>query len=144
MHYPQLFLRLALAFSFSSAVADRFGFWGDFGSPMVVWGNWSNFLTYSNSVNSFVSNEIGNILAIGATLFEIIFSVCLIIGFKTKQIAFFSGVLLTCFALSMSISFGIKPSLDYSVWTAAAAAFLLSTHTTFQWSLDQFIHKKQT
>jgi hypothetical protein len=32
-------LRVALAFSFLSAVADRFGLWGQFGVDGVSWGD---------------------------------------------------------------------------------------------------------
>lgn len=41
--FPQLFLRLAISFTILSAVADRFGFWGDNSS----WGNWGNFVIYT-------------------------------------------------------------------------------------------------
>ncbi len=34
--FSSIFLRLALGFSFLSAVADRFGFWGSFGKPHVA------------------------------------------------------------------------------------------------------------
>jgi thiosulfate dehydrogenase (quinone) large subunit len=32
-----VFLRIALAISFLSAVADRFGLWGAYGQPNVAW-----------------------------------------------------------------------------------------------------------
>ena len=34
-----LLLRVALAFSFLSAVADRFGLWGQFGVAGMTWGD---------------------------------------------------------------------------------------------------------
>lgn len=123
----QLFLRVALAITFLSAVADRFGLWGAPGQPSVVWGSWENFRIYSNLVNSFVPEAIGNILAIVATGFEIIFSILLLIGYKTRIIAIGAGLLLLCFALAMTISFGIKATLDYSVWVDVAACFLLAS-----------------
>src|SRR5689334_17930898 len=39
-------LRVALAFSFLSAVADRFGLWGQFGSG-VAWGDFERFTAYT-------------------------------------------------------------------------------------------------
>jgi uncharacterized membrane protein YphA (DoxX/SURF4 family) len=137
----QLFLRLAISASFLSAVADRFGLWGAPGSPSIAWGNWENFLAYSNSVNSFVSPGFGYVLAVIATVLEILLPVLLLIGYKIKVAAAASGVLLTGFAIAMTISFGIKAPLDYSVFTAAAACFLLSTITSYSYSVDELSKK---
>jgi len=62
-----------------------------------------------------------------ATVAEIIFPLFLLFGFKTELFAKLSGFLLLIFALSMTFSTGIKGAFDYSVFTAAAAAFALST-----------------
>ena len=40
-------LRVALAFSFLSAVADRFGLWGPFGVAGVAWGDFERFTAYT-------------------------------------------------------------------------------------------------
>jgi thiosulfate dehydrogenase (quinone) large subunit len=48
------------------------------------------------------------------------------VGFKTGLFAKLSGFLLLAFALSMTFSTGIKGAFDYSVFSAAAAAFALS------------------
>lgn len=133
----QLFLRIALATTFLSAVADRFGLWGAPGQPSVVWGNWENFRIYSNLVNSFVPEAFGNILAIVATGLEIIFSVLLLIGYKTRIIAVAAGSLLLCFALAMTISFGIKAALDYSVWVDVTACFLLASIPSHAYSIGR-------
>ncbi len=135
-HLTQLFLRIAIAATFLSAVADRFGIWGAPGQPSVVWGNWENFRIYSNLVNSFVPEAIGNILAIVATGFEIIFSVLLLIGYKTRIVAISAGLLLLCFALAMTVSFGIKAPLDYSVWVDVTACFLLASIPSYAYSMD--------
>lgn len=137
--FSQLFLRLALSISFLSAVADRFGLWGKAGEPSVAWGNWQNFVAYSHSVNSFASPQIGAILAMVATTFEILLPVFLLIGYKTRWAALASGALLSAFALAMTISFGIKSALDYSVWTGAAASFLLSTIGVYEFSIDNLL-----
>lgn len=135
----QLFLRLALSISYLSAVADRFGWWGAPGSPGVSWGNWQNFVAYSNTVNGFLPASLGNVLAAGATTLEVILPLLLLVGYKTRIAAVSSGALLLLFALGMTISFGIKAPLDYSVWTAAAGSFLLSTLPTYRYSIDQAI-----
>jgi uncharacterized membrane protein YphA (DoxX/SURF4 family) len=135
----QAFLRLALSISYLSAVADRFGLWGAPGTPGVSWGNWQNFVAYSNSVNSFVPPFLGNVLAIVATTLEVILPALLLTGYKIRLASMASGIVLLLFALAMTISFGMKAPLDYSVWTGAAASFLLSVLPAYPYSLDQAI-----
>jgi len=67
-----------------SAVADRFGFW----SPEVsAWGNWGSFLEYTQSLNPLIPETLIPVVGIIATSAEIVFAVCLIIGFKTSFFA---------------------------------------------------------
>lgn len=120
----KLFLRLAIGIGFLSAVADRFGFW----SPEIsAWGNWDSFLEYTKLINPWFPENLISVLGIIATGVEILFAICLIIGYKTELFAKLSGWLLFIFAISMWFSTGIKGALDYSVFTASAAAFALST-----------------
>jgi uncharacterized membrane protein YphA (DoxX/SURF4 family) len=119
----KLFLRLAIGAAFLSAVADRLGWWK---KEVSAWGNWSNFVEYTQLINPWFPDSFIQILAIIATVAEIIFGVFLIIGFKTELIAKLSGCLLLLFALSMSFSTGVKGAVDYSVFTASAGAFALS------------------
>lgn len=137
----QLFLRVAIAVSFLSAVADRFGYWGVPGSSFVSWGNWQNFVAYTNTVNSFISPSWGNTLAGIATFFEILFALLLLVGYRLTLTAMASGLLLLFFALAMTFSFGPKPAMDYSVWAAAAACFLLSSIKEYRYSIDYIITK---
>jgi hypothetical protein len=51
--FSSVFLRLALAGSFLSAVADRFGLWGVYGSPNVAWGSYPD--SWPIRLNSFGS-----------------------------------------------------------------------------------------
>jgi len=132
----QLFLRYAIAFSFLSAVADRFGFWGAAGSAGVSWGNWKNFVNYANTLNFYLPTQLGEIAAIIATVLEVLFALLLVIGFKIRLTAIASGIMLLVFALTMSISIGIKAPFDYSVWTGAAACFLLSCFKNYKYSID--------
>src|SRR5690554_3214130 len=120
----KLFLRLAISFGFLSAVADRFGLWPE---DISTWGNWDNFLQYTAIINPWFPNSMISALAITATAAEIVFAICLLIGFKTQMFAKLSGVLLLIFALSMAFSVGIKPVFDYSGFIAAAGAFALGT-----------------
>src|SRR5690554_2460340 len=119
----KIFLRLAIATSFLSAVADRFGM----GSKEVsVWGNWNSFLEYTQILNPWFPNSMISIVGTIATTAEIIFAICLLIGFKTELFAKLSGFLLLIFALSMTFSTGIKGAFDFSVFSASAGAFALS------------------
>jgi thiosulfate dehydrogenase (quinone) large subunit len=118
----KLFLRLTIAIGFLSAVADRFGFWNEKNS---VWGNWDRFVEYTQVVNPWFPNAFIEAVAIIATGAEVVFALCLLIGYKTELFARLSGVLLLIFGLAMALSTGIKGPLDYSVFTASAAAFAL-------------------
>lgn len=139
----QLFLRLALSASYLSAVVDRFGFWGQPGSPSVSWGNWENFVNYAHSVNSFLPKGISEVFAIAATILEVMLPILLIAGYQLKYTSLLSGFLLLGFALAMFFSFGVKAPLDYSVFTGAAASFVLSA-IPCEYSLDDYLSKKRS
>lgn len=134
----KIFLRLSVSTAFLSAVADRFGFWG---INVSVWGNWGSFIEYTKLINPWLPVAWISAIGIIATLAEILFALCLIIGFKTEFFAKASGVLLLLFALSMTFSTGIKGAFDYSVYTASAAAFSLSLMKEKYWELDCVISK---
>ncbi|RAV28451.1 DoxX family protein [Sinomicrobium soli] len=137
----KLFLRLAISFGFLSAVADRFGWWGQ---EVSVWGNWDSFLQYTAVLNPWFPESM--IPAIGgiATGAEIVFAVCLILGFKTELFARLSGILLLVFALSMTLSTGIKGAFDYSVFSASAGAFALSLMKEKYLELDGLVSAPKT
>lgn len=119
----KLFLRISIGAGFLSAVADRFGFWS---KEVSAWGNWKNFVNYTQTLNPLVPSSILPFIAWASTFLELAFGVCLIAGFKTSLIARFSGWLLLIFAIAMAFARSIKAPLDYSVFTASAAAFALS------------------
>ncbi|WP_431241257.1 DoxX family protein [Flavobacterium sp. P21] len=116
-------LRIFLGITMLSAVADRFGLWGAPGAPGVAWGNWDNFIAYTQTLNSFASKSLAEILGAVATFFEIAFSLLLIIGFKTRYAALGTAGLMLLFAISMSIAISIKAPLDYSVFTSFCLRF---------------------
>ncbi|WP_200979152.1 DoxX family protein [Echinicola sp. 20G] len=120
----KFFLRLALSSAFLSAVADRFGMWSD---EVSVWGNWQNFINYTQLISPWIPNSLISIIGTVVTALEIIFAFCLLVGFKTEFFAKLSAVLLLIFALSMTFSTGIKGAFDFSVFTASAAAFALGS-----------------
>lgn len=126
LFFAEVFLRVALAASFLSAVADRFGMWGAPGEPGVAWGAWDPFVEYVALLNWFAPAALHAPLGWIATIAEVIIAIGLLIGWKLRWFALASGGLLMVFAVTMTIATGIKSPLDYSVFTAAAASFLLA------------------
>ena len=134
----KLFLRLALAASFLSAVADRLGMWP---AEISAWGNWNSFVEYTAMINPWFPEAAIPALALLATVAEVVFALFLLLGFKTELFARLSGFLLLLFAFAMSFSTGIKGAFDYSVFTAAAGAFALSLLKDKYLELDCLIRK---
>lgn len=128
--YILIFMRLALGMAFLSAVADRFGLWGNPGEANVGWGEFQAFENYVLYLNPCLFDSLLTFVSWGVTVLEIILGILLIIGIKVKEVAFISATLLFIFGFAMTIVMGIKAPLDYSVFTASASAFLLYLYTT--------------
>lgn len=117
-----LYARFALGAAFLSAIASRFGLYAKHPSLRLS----ANFMQYAAEVNSFMPAATIPYLAWAATAAELFFGVALILGVWPRRIALGSALLLAVFGLAMAISFGIKSPLDYSVFSASAAAVLLA------------------
>lgn len=117
-----LYARLALGAAFLSAVGSRFGVWR--GEPGLR--HFPEFIRYTASVNAFMPAATIPFLAWAATAAELSLGVALIAGYRVRWAALGSAVLLALFATAMAISFGIKSPMDYSVFSASAAALLLA------------------
>ena len=135
----KLYLRIGIGIGFLSAVADRFGLWPP---EISAWGNWESFLSYTEAINPLIPKMLIPTAGAIATAAELLFGVCLIIGFKTEQMAKLSGFLMLIFALAITFSSGIKGAFDYSVFAASAAAFGLSTLDEKFLELDNLFLKK--
>jgi uncharacterized membrane protein YphA (DoxX/SURF4 family) len=131
-----VFLRLALGFSFLSAVADRFGWWGAFGQPNVAWGNFARFVAYTGQLNWFLPRATYPALAIAATCAEAVLGILLILGWQTRIAALLTGLLLLVFAVTMTAALGIKAPLSFGVFSAMGGAFLLATCAEYPISID--------
>jgi uncharacterized membrane protein YphA (DoxX/SURF4 family) len=138
-----VFLRLALGISFLSAVADRFGLWGIYGQPNVAWGNYARFVAYTAELNWFLPAATIPVLAIISTAAETVFGLLLVLGWKTRITALLSGLLLTTFALTMTMASGVKAPLDFSVFSAAGGALLLATCADFPFSVDGLVRRNK-
>lgn len=124
--YFALFARIAIAMSFLSAVADRFGWWTPvLGNENVVWGNMGNFIAYTGVLVPWISKQVLPLLAWSVTIVEVVLGVLLIVGYQKRIVALLSGLLLLTFAFSMMFFSSLKAPLDYSVFTASACSFLL-------------------
>jgi len=118
--WAMVYARVALGAAFLSAVASRFGLYGKESS------GFKNFLAYTAQVNSFMPAATIPYLAWGATVAEISLGIALILGLWLRWTAMGAAVLLAIFGTAMAISFGIKSPMDYSVFSASAAAALLA------------------
>jgi putative oxidoreductase len=67
-------------------------------------------------------------LAWAATAAELSLGIALILGLWLRWVAGGAAILLFLFGTAMAISFGIKSPLDYSVFSASAAALLLAMY----------------
>ena len=119
-------VRLALAASFLSAVADRLGLWGPPGAAGVAWGSVPKYEEYVAQLNWFLPAGLVPVVGWAATACEVTLAIGLLIGWRLHWVAFVAGILLTAFAVMMAVALGPKPPLDYSVPSAAGAAFLLA------------------
>ena len=137
----RLFARFALGGSFLSAVADRFGLWGPYGAKNVSWGNFAHFVEYTGAVMSHFPSSLAVSFAWAATVAETLFGILLIAGFKTRMTSVLSGLLLLSFAMGMATGLGIKTPFDYSVFSAAAAAFLLPFWEPDRFTLDKLLNR---
>ena len=140
-HYSTVLLRCALGTAFLSAVADRFGVWGAPGQPGVSWGDFTHFQRYAAQVNAFLPPALMPLVAWSATILESGLGVLLIVGLRTRAAAMASGGLLLLFALAMTVSLGIKAPFDYSVFSAAAGAFLLAASPGYPWTLEALLQR---
>jgi uncharacterized membrane protein YphA (DoxX/SURF4 family) len=134
--FSSVFLRFALGLSFLSAVADRFGWWGEFGQPNVAWGDFARFVAYTGKLNWFLPRAMIPALAVLSTGAEILFGLLLLAGWQTRITAACSGILLMTFGLAMTLALGIEAPLSFSVFSAAGGSLLLATCPTFPFSVD--------
>jgi len=92
----------------------------------VDWAHFERFINRTAQVNAFMPAFTIPFLAWAATVAEITCGVTLIVGFQVRWAALASAILLFWFAMAMAISTGVKPPLDYSVFSASAGALLLA------------------
>lgn len=120
--WTERYAALALGAAFLSAVASRFGLWN--GRPWDV--AFAAFTAYTAEVNAFMPAATIPLLAWSATVAETVCGTLLVAGVLTEWAAGASAVLLALFGTAMALSQGVKSPLDYSFFSASAAALLLA------------------
>lgn len=118
-----LYARVALGIGFLSGIADRFGLWR---GRNVGYGNFAGFIRFTGQVNSFMPASSIPFLAWAATVAELVLGILLLLGLWLRWTGLASALLLILFGTAMAISFGAKSPLDYSVFTASAAAVMVA------------------
>lgn len=140
---PQLLLRFALGITFLTPVLDRLGFLGAPGTGNIEWGNWDNFIGYTSTLMPYLDRPATNLMGGIATGSEFLIAVCLIIGFKTRYAALGSCLITFTFILFMATSVGIQKPINFGVFTASAASFLLFRIDGYKWSIDKLLERKR-
>jgi uncharacterized membrane protein YphA (DoxX/SURF4 family) len=97
-----VYLRLALAAGFLTAVTDRFGWWGPHGTENVAWGDFRHFLDYAAKLNPWFPAFW--IPAVGwfVTAAELLLGICLLLGIRTRNTTFLAALLLFAFGCGMT------------------------------------------
>ncbi len=137
-----MFLRLALGVGFILPVLDRLGWLGQPGTGTVNWGDWKHFVAYTHSLVPYVSRPLADALAGLATVAEIAFGICLIVGYQLRYVARGAAILTFLFGICMATAIGIAAPFDYPVFVFTGAGLVLSKVQRFRWSLDELLHKK--
>ena len=136
----KLFLRLTVAASMLSSVADRFGIWA---KELCMWGDMDKFVAYTQSLIPYIPANAVPVLAWTATILEVLLPLCLLVGLKLKWTASLSGLMILVFAIAMATSVGIKAPLNYSAFTASAAAFGILACGNGIWEVDNLMGNRR-
>lgn len=136
----KLFLRLTVAASMLSSVADRFGIWA---KELCTWGDMDKFVAYTQSLIPYIPANAVPVLAWTATVLEVLLPLCLLVGLKLKWTASLSGLMILVFAIAMATSVGIKAPLNYSAFTASAAAFGILACGKGIWEVDNLMGNRR-
>jgi putative oxidoreductase len=137
----QFYFRWAQGIGFLLPVADRIGWLGTAGKNSVDWGNWPNFVAYTNTLMPFLNRDWSSIMGLLATIAEILIGLMFVIGYKIRIAAIFSFLLTLTFGLCMFIFLGPKSPFTYSVFADSAGSLLLACVPVYHWSLDNYLSK---
>lgn len=138
--FAQLLLRFSLGIGFLLPVLDRMGYFGNPGTQNVFWGDWTSFVAYTNLLMPYLNLQVASYFSFVATVLEVVFSILLIIGYKTRLAAYGSFMLTLMFALSMMFFLHFRAPFNSSVFVVSFSSLLLASLPTFRWSVDAYIN----
>jgi hypothetical protein len=125
--FAVLFTRFALAATYLSGVADRFGAWGRYGSPNVSWGDFQHFVARVQTYVPHASPSLALVVAWVSTVLDSALALGLLIGVRTRTMAIGSGMLLVGYAVAVAISpAGLHATFASGLLGLAAASMLLA------------------
>lgn len=139
----QLLLRYSIAIGFLLPVLDRLGYFGSPGEANVTWGNWNNFVAYTQQLMPYVNLKTASFCGFVATATEVVCCVFLLVGYKVRYTALASFGLTLIFALSMMFFLHFRAPFNFSVFVVSFASLLLSTLPHFSWSIDNYVINRQ-
>lgn len=142
--YPlaQLLLRYSIGIGFLWPVMDRMGYFGASDEPNIIWGNWVDFTAYTHLLMPFVSIKAASFFGLLATIIEVGCGIMLLIGYKIRYAALVSFGVTLIFALSMMLFLHFRAPFNYSVFVVSFSSLLLATYSSFPWSIDAYLHKR--
>jgi uncharacterized membrane protein YphA (DoxX/SURF4 family) len=107
-------------------VADRFGLWGAAGTGNVYWGDFDAFLAEVSTLAPYLPDPLVDVTGWAVTVAELTVGLTLLLGVAIRWTSVASAALLAIFGVSMFVFAGFEAPLNASVFSAAAAAVLLS------------------
>jgi thiosulfate dehydrogenase (quinone) large subunit len=134
--YRTVYVRLALAAGFLSAVTARLGFWGPYGTQNVAWGDMPHFLMYAAKLNPWFPESVIPFVGAIITVLESALGISLLLGLYTRQAGRLSGWLVFAFGVGMTVGTGFKSALNASVFAFSGGAWLLAAAHEYPLSLD--------
>ena len=137
----QIIVRIVLAIGFLLPVSDRLGIMGGPGTKNVAWGNWANFVDYTNQLIPFIPGNLANVAAIIASASEVILAIGLLVGYKTKCMGLGTAILTATFGIFMFFSLGPLAPFVYPVFVFTGAGLMLWEKNDFKWSVDAILKK---
>jgi uncharacterized membrane protein YphA (DoxX/SURF4 family) len=125
--FAVLFTRFGLAATYLSGVADRFGAWGRHGAANVSWGDFQQFVSRVQTYVPHASAALALVVAWVATVLDSALGLGLLLGVRTRTMAFGSGILLIGYALTVAMSpAGLHATFAYGLFGLAGASMLLA------------------
>src|SRR5215472_14039892 len=128
--FAMRYTRFALGAAFLSAVAGRFGIWGENTSL----DSFKHFMEYTAKVNSFMPAFTIPFLAWAATIAETFLGITLILGIWLRFVALAAAGLLVLFGTAMAISLGIEKLALVQAWKEGGSLFSEIERAALAWA----------